>query len=68
MKLTKQRKLDLIIAYEGGELDDKGCLELFAHLIKTGQCWSLQGHYGRTARDLIENQVIDRKGKILVEV
>ena len=43
-----------IIAYESGELDDEGTIELFQHLINTGLAWSLQGHYGRTAQALIE--------------
>lgn len=56
--------IDDIIAYEQGELDDMKTLELFSELIKTGQCWSLQGHYGRTARHLIDNGFIKTDGEI----
>jgi hypothetical protein len=44
---------DAIIAYEDGELDEDGIVELFQHLVDSGLAWQLQGHYGRTARDLI---------------
>ena len=50
--------------YEDGSLDNKGVLELFSHLITNGMAWSLQGHYGRTASHLIDNDYINRDGKI----
>ena len=57
-----------IIAYEQGELDNAGCIKLFSELIKTGQCWTLQGHYGRTAKTLIEQGLISKAGVINWEV
>ena len=42
-----------IIAYEGGEMDDEEIVEFFQYLIDTGLAAQLQGHYGRTAQDLI---------------
>ena len=39
-------------------------LEAWAHLIETGQCWQLQGWFGRQAQSLIENGIISREGKI----
>jgi len=43
-----------MMAYESGELDEVGIVELFQHLIDSGLAWSLQGTYGRMARDLIK--------------
>lgn len=46
--------VDQIIAFENGELDEDGIVDLFQGLVNSGLVWSLQGFYGRTARDLIE--------------
>ena len=46
-----------IIAYESGELDEEGIIELFQHLIDNGLAWTLQGHYGRTANALIKDDL-----------
>lgn len=54
-----------IIAFESGELDAEETLELFSELVKSGQAWILQGHYGRTAQDFIDNGFLDRNGNIL---
>lgn len=43
---------DKIIAYEAGELDQEGVIDLFRQLIATGVIYHLQGHYQRTARQL----------------
>jgi hypothetical protein len=43
-----------IIAYESGELDEDGVVDLFQRLIDNGMAWRLQGHYGRTAKALID--------------
>ena len=45
---------DMIIKYEMGQLDDIEIISLFQELIDTGMAWRLQGHYGRTAKALIE--------------
>jgi hypothetical protein len=59
--------VDLIIAFEQGDLEPEGILELFAELIATGTCWSLQGSYGRYAKRLIENGLITPDGEITDE-
>ncbi len=66
--MARNKKYDLvgnIIAYESGDLKNSEALTLFAELIKTGQAWTLQGSYGRTARALIDNGYISKNGKIL---
>ena len=61
--MNKDERVNLIIAYESSELDERDTLRLFQNLIDTGLAWSLQGHYGRTARMYIENNII-KKGEI----
>lgn len=57
--------IDKIIAYENGDLDDDETLDLFSYLVGTGLAWQLQGHYGRMAKALIDNEYLSRDGKIL---
>ena len=45
---------DGIIALEEGRLTDAETIALFQQLIDEGIVWRLQGSYGRTASDLIE--------------
>ena len=63
----KTKNFDLtgaIIEYEGGELNDTNTLYLFSKLVKTGQAWSLQGHYGRTASALIQDNFLTSTGEL----
>ena len=46
-----------IMAYENGDMDDDQVIEFFQKLIDSGAAWTLQGHYGRMARNLIEDGV-----------
>ena len=61
-------QVDLIMAYEQGDLDDAGILKLFSMLIKSGDAWSLQGSYGHTAKALIDAGYINDKGTITKDV
>lgn len=56
--------VDRLVDWETGELDDAGVIQLFADLVKDGTAWELQGIYGRTAHNLIENGVITASGEI----
>jgi hypothetical protein len=46
-----------IIAYESGEMQDEEIIDFFQRLIDSGMVWTLQGHYGRMAMNLIEDGV-----------
>jgi hypothetical protein len=56
--------VDLIIAFESGEMTTEEQIKLFSTLIKSGMAWSLQGIYGKTASYLIDAGLIDRDGEI----
>ena len=53
--------IDKIIAFEEGELSLDEIIELFTDLYKTGQLNHLQGMYGRTFANLVEEGFIDLK-------
>ena len=65
MKDNNMELMDRIIAYEEGNIDEVGILLLFAELIKSGMAWSLQGHYGRTAKALIDAEYISEDGQTI---
>ena len=46
--------VDKIIRYENGTMNEGEMIQFFQELINSGLAWKLQGHYGRTARTLIE--------------
>ena len=47
-------RVDKIIDYESGAMSDDDMVSFFQELINDGSAWTLQGHYGRTAKALIE--------------
>jgi hypothetical protein len=50
--------VDQLIAYEEGQMTEDEEIALFQHLIDTGTCWHLQGHYQCVAATLIEAGLI----------
>jgi hypothetical protein len=55
IKEKQVTNIDKILDYENGMLTEDETVELFQELVDNGMAWTLQGHYGRTARDLIES-------------
>jgi hypothetical protein len=46
--------VDDIIDYENGDMDWDRLVDFFQNLINNGVAWTLQGHYGRMAKGLID--------------
>ena len=52
------RLVDQLIAYEEGQITQNEEVAFFEHLVETGVCWQLPGHYQRVAATLIEAGLI----------
>jgi hypothetical protein len=59
------RNMQVLFDYEDGKLDEIQSLLLFSELLKSGLVWQLQGHYGRTAKALIEGGFLQFDGTII---
>jgi hypothetical protein len=57
--------IEAIIKYESGEMSHDDIIHFFSELVKTGFISAMQGHYQRTARDLIEGGYISVDGEVL---
>ena len=55
-ELTKK-----IIAYEQGGLTHDETVVLFQELLDSGIVWDLQGHYGRMAYRMLEEELISER-------
>jgi hypothetical protein len=63
--MSSRRDLaDRLFSYELGELNEEQTLQFFADLVASGWAHDLQGHYGRTARDLITAGWITEDGEV----
>jgi hypothetical protein len=47
-----------LIAYEEGQITQDEEIALFQHLVDTGTCWHLEGHYHRVAATPIEARLV----------
>ena len=54
-------RVDKIISYESGTMSDDDMVAFFQELIDDGSAWTLQGHYGRTAKALIDSGLCHEK-------
>ena len=52
------RLVDQLIAYEEGQITHDEEVAFFEHLVETGVCWELPGHYQRVGATLIEAGLI----------
>lgn len=52
-----------IMAYESNDLNQEQIVTLFQELVDSGMAWQLQGHYGRTARNLIDAGYVTEPSK-----
>lgn len=53
------RLVDQLIAYEEGQITEDQEIAFFEHLVETGACWQLPGHYQLVAATLIEAGLIN---------
>lgn len=54
----------IVEGFDGEQHSVRDELRAWAYLIKTKQCWSLQGWYGRTATELIRSGYISETGRV----
>ena len=55
----------MIDAYENGDTNLEQEILLYAELVRTGKAWTLQGHYGRVAMEMIDLEFISKDGRVL---
>lgn len=55
--MTTYEACACVEGFDGEEHSQEEIIAAWQFLIDTGACWTLQGWYGRTAHDLIENGI-----------
>jgi len=64
--MTNYDACSIVEGFCGYEPTEEEQLQAWAHLIRTGVVWSLQGWYGRTAAAIIEAGYINQEGEIIL--
>ena len=54
-----------IIDYESGNMSPDDIIYFFGELVSTGFINAMQGHYQRTAHDLIQHGILSEDGEVL---
>lgn len=52
--------IDDILAWENGDMDEEQEVAFFQKLVTSGAAWTLQGMYGRRAKQLIDAGLVTR--------
>ena len=50
--------VEKICKYEEGKMNNDEIISFFQELVSSGVAWTLHGHYGRTAMNLIEEGLV----------
>lgn len=53
-RTVSQVPVEDIVRYEQGYMTEEEIVAMFQSMIDSGVIWHLQGHYGRTAKNLID--------------
>lgn len=62
--INQENLVDYIVKFENGQINLAELLELFSYLVKTGSIKGLQGSYGRTFMQLVDQGFLDEAGNI----
>lgn len=60
--MNPTKAVSIIEDFNSGDYTDEQLLEAWQYLVDTGIVWQLQGYYGRTAMQLIEQGLITLGG------
>lgn len=61
------KMIDMLMAYEAGDLGKEQIVELFQNLVDSGLIFGLQGSYMSTAKALVEAGLIDLSTSVSTE-